>query len=105
MALSRVRRPMSRTSVHPTALVAPDATLADGVSIGPYSVIGECVTIGAGTSVGPHTVIEGPVRIGKNNRISGQSSIGSPPQDLKYKGEVTWLEIGDDNTIREFVTL
>jgi len=96
---------MSRISVHPTALVAPDAVLAEGVSIGPYSVIGENVSIGVGTSVGPHTVIEGPVRIGENNRISGQSSIGSPPQDLKYKGEVTWLEIGDDNTIREFVTL
>ncbi|MFB3904304.1 MAG: acyl-ACP--UDP-N-acetylglucosamine O-acyltransferase [Acidobacteriota bacterium] len=96
---------MSSVSVHPTALVAPGAGLADGVSIGPYTVIGPCVSIGEQTTVGPHCVIEGDTQIGRNNRIAGQSSIGSAPQDLKYHGERTRLEIGDDNTIREFVTI
>jgi len=95
----------SSVSIHPTAIVAPDAVLGDGVSIGPYSIIGECVVIGEGTSVGPHTIIERNTRIGRGNRIAGQASIGSWPQDLKFKGEVTWLEIGDNNVIREFVTL
>lgn len=96
---------MSSVSIHPTALVAPEAVLGDGVSIGPYSVIGPGVWIGGETTIGPHCVIEGDTRIGRNNRISGQSSIGSAPQDLKYHGESTSLEIGDDNTIREFVTI
>lgn len=96
---------MSSVSVHPTAIVAPGANLGDGVLIGPYTVIGPGVSIGEQTTVGPHCIIEGDTRIGRNNRISGQSSIGSAPQDLKYHGEPTWLEIGDDNTIREFVTI
>jgi len=96
---------MSSVSIHPTAIVAPGATLADDVSVGPYTVIGPSVSIGEQTAIGPHCVIEGDTRIGRNNRISGQSSIGSAPQDLKYRGEPTWLEIGDDNTIREFVTI
>jgi len=96
---------MSSVSIHATALVAPGAVLAEGVSVGPYTVIGPSVRIGEQTSIGPHCVIEGDTRIGRNNRISGQSSIGSAPQDLKYRGEPTWLEIGDDNTIREFVTI
>jgi len=96
---------MSSVSIHPTALVAPGAALADGVSVGPYTVIGSCVSIGEQTTIGPHCVIEGDTRIGRNNRLSGQSSIGSAPQDLKYRGEPTTLEIGDDNTIREFVTI
>jgi len=96
---------MSSVSIHATALVAPGAVLAEGVLVGPYTVIGPSVRIGEQTSIGPHCVIEGDTRIGRNNRISGQSSIGSAPQDLKYRGEPTWLEIGDDNTIREFVTI
>jgi len=91
--------------IHPTAMVSPEVELAEGVQIGPYAVIGERVVIGQGTWVGPHAVIEGPTVIGKNNRIKGQSAIGTPPQDLKYKGEETFLEIGDENTIREFVTI
>jgi UDP-N-acetylglucosamine acyltransferase len=90
--------------IHPTALVSNDSTLAADVVIGPFCLIGAGVTIGAGTTVGPYTRVEGPVTIGERNRIIGQSSIGTPPQDLKYKGEHTELVIGNDNTIREFVT-
>ncbi|HUF19106.1 MAG TPA: acyl-ACP--UDP-N-acetylglucosamine O-acyltransferase [Thermoanaerobaculia bacterium] len=91
--------------VHPTALVSPGATLADGVQVGPLSVIGEGVSIGAGTILGPHVCIEGPCTIGSGNRFVGQSSIGTEPQDLKFDQERTELTIGDNNTFREFVTI
>ena len=91
-------------SIHPTAIVHPDARLGEGVAIGPYVCIGEHVEIGDNTSVGPHTVIEGHTRIGCDNRIFQFSSIGAAPQDKKYAGEATRLEIGDRNTIREFCT-
>ncbi len=90
--------------IHPTAIVHPGAKLAPGVSVGPYSIIGEHVEIGEGTSIGPHVVIEGRTRIGAQNRIFGFSSLGGPPQDKKYGGEATALEIGDRNTIREYCT-
>src|SRR5215813_8927071 len=90
--------------IHPTAVVSSAATLASDVVVGPYAIIGAGVTIGAGTTVGPFTRIEGPVTIGERNRIIGQSSIGTPPQDLKFGGERTELVIGNDNTIREFCT-
>src|SRR5258707_12879233 len=90
--------------IHPTAIVHSGAKLASGVSVGPYSIIGEHVEIGEGTSIGPHVVIEGRTRIGAQNRISGFSSLGGPPQDKKYGGEATALEIGDRNTIREYYT-
>lgn len=90
--------------VHPTAIVSSEATLAGDVVVGPYAVIGAGVTIGAGTHVGPFSRIEGPTTIGERNRIVGQSSLGTPPQDLKFKGERTELVIGNDNTIREFCT-
>jgi len=96
---------VSRTQVHPSALVQPGAKLADGVTIGAYSIIGESVEIGEGTWIGPHAVIEGRVRIGRNNRIYQFASIGAPPQDKKYAGEDTAVEIGDGNTIRENVTI
>lgn len=89
---------------HPTALIHPNAKLADDVQVGAYSIIGEHVEIGAGTSIGPHVVINGHTRIGNNNRIFQFSSLGEIPQDKKYAGEPTRLEIGDDNTIREFCT-
>jgi UDP-N-acetylglucosamine acyltransferase len=92
-------------NVHPTAVVHPNAELAPGVQIGPYAVIGEHVRIGEGTTVGPHAVIEGRTTIGKMNRIFQFASLGSLPQDLKYKGEPSTLEIGDANQIREFVTM
>jgi len=92
-------------AIHPTAVIAPDAVLAEGVEIGAYTVIGPGVEIGANTKVGPHVVINGPTRIGADNRIFQFSSIGDSPQDKKYKGEPTRLEIGDRNVIRECVTL
>jgi len=90
--------------VHPTALVARGAELAEGVTIGPYAVIGAKVRIGAGTSIGAHCVIEGRTTIGAHNRFFPFSSIGLAPQDKKYAGEDTALEIGDGNTVREFCT-
>lgn len=91
--------------IHPTALIAPDAQLAADVEIGAYTVVGPGVTIGAGTWVGPHAVIEGPTTIGSENRIFQFASIGAAPQDLKYRGEPTRLEIGNRNTFRENCTI
>lgn len=90
--------------IHPTAIVHPGAKLARGVSVGAYSIIGEHVEIGEGTSIGPHVLIEGRTRIGVENRIFAFSSLGGAPQDKKYSGEPTALEIGDRNTIREYCT-
>lgn len=89
---------------HPTAIIHPGARLADDVEVGAYSIIGEHVEIGAGTVVGPHVTIGGHTRIGARNRIFQFCSIGEIPQDKKYAGEPTRLEIGDDNTIRECCT-
>ncbi len=91
--------------IHPTAIVDPGAQLADGVEIGPYAVIGPHVRIGRGTRVGPHAVIDGWTEIGAENQIFHLSAVGGIPQDLKYKGEETWLRIGDRNIIREFSTI
>ncbi len=88
-----------------TAIVDASARIAPGVTIGPYSIIGPQVEIGEGSWIGPHVVINGPTRIGRNNRIYQFASIGDAPQDKKYQGEPTRLEIGDDNTIREYVTI
>ena len=91
--------------IHPTAVVDAAARLGDGVSIGPYAIVGPGVTIGDHTEIGPHVVLDGLTTIGARCRFTGQSSIGSPPQDLKYAGGPTRLEIGDDNIVREFVTM
>ncbi|MFN2427326.1 MAG: acyl-ACP--UDP-N-acetylglucosamine O-acyltransferase [Candidatus Binatia bacterium] len=91
--------------IHPTAVVDAAARLGDGVQIGPYAIVGPGVSIGDGTEIGPHVVIDGLTTIGARCRFTGQSSIGSPPQDLKYAGGPTRLEIGDDNIVREFVTM
>ncbi|MFP5394069.1 MAG: acyl-ACP--UDP-N-acetylglucosamine O-acyltransferase [Gammaproteobacteria bacterium] len=93
------------TTIHPTAIVDPKAQLHESVTVGPYSMIGPHVVIGAGTTVGPHVVIEGHTTIGENNKFFQFSSIGAAPQDKKWAGEPTRLEIGDGNTIREFVTM
>ena len=90
--------------IHPSAIIHPGAKLAPDVEIGPYAVIGEHVEIGSGTSIGTHTVICGHTRIGKNNHIYQHSVLGGEPQDKKYAGEPTRLEIGDGNMIREFCT-
>ncbi|WP_269902173.1 acyl-ACP--UDP-N-acetylglucosamine O-acyltransferase [Paenalcaligenes faecalis] len=94
---------MSR--IHHTAIVAPGAVIADDVEIGAYSLIGEHVSIGAGTIIGPHCVIDGHTTIGKNNHFYRFCSIGGMPQDKKYAGEPTRLEIGDGNMVREYVTI
>src|SRR5690606_10207517 len=91
--------------IDPRAVIDPAAHLAEDVTVGPFSIIGADVEIGAGSSIGPHVVIQGPTRIGKNNRIYQFASIGDAPQDKKYAGEPTRLEIGDNNTIREFCTI
>jgi len=91
--------------IHPTAIVDSSAIVADDVEIGPYSIIGPDVTIGAGCWIGPHVVIKGPTTLGKDNKIFQFASVGEDPQDLKYAGERTTLEIGDSNTIREFATI
>ena len=92
-------------TVHPTALVDSAAQLAADVSIGAFTIIGPHVAIGQGTSIGSHCVIEGHTTIGQNNRIYSHNAIGGPPQDKKYAGEPTRLEIGHRNTIREFCTI
>lgn len=91
--------------IDPRAVIDPAAQLDEGVSVGPFAVIGAGVHIGAGTSIGPHVVIKGPTRIGRDNRIFQFTSIGEDPQDKKYAGEQTFLEIGDRNQIREFATI
>ncbi|MBK8121610.1 MAG: acyl-ACP--UDP-N-acetylglucosamine O-acyltransferase [Sulfuritalea sp.] len=91
-------------SIHPTAIVHPAARLGRRVVVGPYSIVGEHVEIGDDTVIGPHVVVSGHTRIGRANRIFQFSSIGEQPQDKKYAGEPTRLEIGDRNTIREFCT-
>jgi len=90
--------------IHPTAIVEPGADIHDSAEIGAYSIIGANVVIGARTRVGPHVVIDGNTSIGEDNVFYQFSSIGAPPQDKKYAGEPTRLEIGDRNTIREFCT-
>ncbi|NLC35741.1 MAG: acyl-ACP--UDP-N-acetylglucosamine O-acyltransferase [Alcaligenaceae bacterium] len=91
--------------IHATAIVSPGAELADDVEVGAYSLIGPNVSIGPGTQVGPHCIIDGHTAIGANNVFYRFCSIGGMPQDKKYKGEPTRLEIGDGNMVREYVTL
>ncbi|MCP5151228.1 MAG: acyl-ACP--UDP-N-acetylglucosamine O-acyltransferase [Chromatiales bacterium] len=90
--------------IHPTAVVDPSARLDSSVEVGPYAVIGADVEIGAGTVIGPHVVLRGPTRIGRDNRIYQFCSLGEDPQDKKYAGEPSRLEIGDGNVIREYCT-
>jgi UDP-N-acetylglucosamine acyltransferase len=91
--------------IHPTALVDPNAKIAEGVEIGPFSVIGPEVEIGEGTWVGPHVVINGATKIGRFNKIFQFASVGEASQDRKYAGEKTFTVIGDRNVIREGVTI
>jgi UDP-N-acetylglucosamine acyltransferase len=91
-------------TIHPTAVIEPGAQLGETVSVGPYTVIRSAVRVGEGTTIGPHCVIEGHTTIGRDNRILQFCSLGAVPQDKKYAGEPTRLEIGDRNTIREFCT-
>jgi UDP-N-acetylglucosamine acyltransferase len=95
---------MACTNIHPTAIVDSKAELADDVTVGPYTIIGPDVKIDSGTSIGSHVVVTGHTSIGKDNQIFQFSSLGEAPQDKKYQGEPTRLEIGNNNTIREFCT-
>ncbi len=92
-------------TIHSTALIHPGARIAPGVEIGAYSIVGGEVAIGEGSWVGPHVVLDGRMTIGRNNRIFQFASLGGPPQDRKYSGEPTAVQIGDGNTIREYVTI
>lgn len=91
--------------IDPHAIIDPSARIGADVSIGPFSIIGPDVEIGSGCRIGPHVVIKGPTRIGCDNQVFQFASIGEVPQDKKYRGEATVLEIGDRNVIREYVTI
>lgn len=91
--------------IHSTAIIDVKAEIAEDVEIGPYSIVGPDVKIGSGSVIASHVVLKGPTVIGKNNKIFQFSSVGEECQDKKYKGEPTRLEIGDGNTIREYVTI
>ncbi len=91
--------------IHPTAIIDPDAILGEGVEVGPYAVVGRRVTLGDGCTIGSHAIVESHVRVGKGSRIFSFASIGAVPQDLKYAGEESWVEIGEGCTIREYVTV
>jgi UDP-N-acetylglucosamine acyltransferase len=91
--------------IHATAIIDSSAEIADGVEVGPYAIIGKEVTIGAGSKIGAHAVIGDWTAIGEDNQIFAQSSVGAPPQDLKYRGEKCWTRIGNNNMVREFATI
>lgn len=91
--------------IHPTAIIHPKAEIATDVKIGPYSIIGENVRIDSGNKIGPHVNIDGMTSIGKNNQFYAYTSIGCEPQDKKYEGEATQLNIGEGNTFREYITV
>jgi UDP-N-acetylglucosamine acyltransferase len=96
---------MTNDQRHPSAIISSGAELADDVEIGPYAVIEDQVSIGAGTVIGPHTVIHSHARIGERNRIHAHAVIADTPQDYAFAGEETWVEIGNDNIVREGVTI
>jgi len=96
---------MSETEIHPTAVVSPRAELAAGVRVGPYAVVEEGAEVGEGCEVGAHAVVKRFTRLGRGNRVFEHATLGGEPQDVKFRGETSYLEIGDDNLIREYATL
>jgi UDP-N-acetylglucosamine acyltransferase len=92
-------------AIHPTAIVAPGAELHPSCEIGPYAIVGPKVRMGPGNVVGAHAVVEGATTLGTGNRIFAHAVVGAPPQDLKYRGEDTRLELGDGNMVREFASI
>ncbi|HIU17652.1 MAG TPA: acyl-ACP--UDP-N-acetylglucosamine O-acyltransferase [Candidatus Avidesulfovibrio excrementigallinarum] len=92
-------------SIHPTAIVAPGAVLGQNVVVGPFAIIEDAVTIGDDCRIDSHAIIKSNTRLGARNHVHSHALVGGDPQDLKYHGEESWLEIGDDNRIREFATL
>lgn len=95
----------TQTIIHPTAIIAPEAKISNGVNIGPYCVIGPDVEIKENTIIGPHVIIEGRTEIGANCKLIAACSIGLPPQDISYKDEPTGVKIGENTVIREYVTI
>jgi UDP-N-acetylglucosamine acyltransferase len=91
--------------IDPRAIVDPKAELAADVEVGPFAIVGPDVEIGPGSAVGAHAVVRGPTRMGRGNRIFPFASVGDEPQDKKYHGEGSWLEMGDGNTVREYCTI
>ena len=91
--------------IHPSAIIESSAQLAADVEVGPYAIIGKHVRIGKGTKIGPHAVIGDWTEMGENNHIFHQTSVGAPPQDLKYRNEECWTRIGNNNVVREFATI
>ena len=91
--------------IDPRAIIAPDAVIGEGAEVGPYTIIGPGVRIGAGSWIGPHAVINGPTILGRDNKVFQFASIGDAPQDKKYRGEPTRLEVGDRNVFREFCSI
>ncbi len=96
---------MSGREIHPTAIVDPGAEIGEGALVGPYCVVGPDVVLGAECWLQHHVTVMGPAKIGARNKFYAYSSIGQQTQDLKYKGEPTYLEVGEENTFREFVTV
>ena len=101
----KARAPQTKTNFHPSAVIHPRSKIHPSCRIGPFCVIGEDVELGAHSELIAHVAVQGPSKIGAHNRFFPFSSIGFEPQDLKYKGEKTRLEIGDHNVIREYVTI
>lgn len=98
-------RPVRTAEIHPTAVVHPDARLGHDVTIGPYSIIGPHVTVGPECQIGSSVLIEGHTTLGRGNKIHHGAVVGSEPQDLKFTGEKSFVEIGDNNVIREYCTI
>lgn len=96
---------MSAAVVHPTAIVSPEAELGPDVEVGPFAIIGPAVTVGAGSRIAPRAILEQSVKLGADCRVGAGSILGGPPQDLKYAGEETWVEIGDGTVVREYCTI
>lgn len=92
-------------SIHPTAVIDPSAQLGNGVEVGPYSIIGPHCTVGANSKIGPHVVLQSHVKLGADCQVSPGAVLGGFPQDLKFKGETSWVRIGDGCIIRESVTV
>lgn len=96
---------MSGAKIHPTAIVDPGAALGDDVEVGPYAVVGPAVTVGARSVIGTRAILERNVRLGADCRVGTGSILGGDPQDLKFKGEETWVEVGDGTVVREYATV
>jgi len=96
---------VSAAVVHPTAIVSPEAELGADVEVGPFAIIGPAVTVGPRTRIWPRAILEQNVRLGADCKVGTGSILGGPPQDLKYAGEETWVEIGDGTVVREYCTI